>query len=215
MRAYTHVHIHIWAHMCMCISAYVRMHARIRNKYRMRINEDYMDVIDRQDVANSVGDVLDRQLKDELFCHQIDVMLNNMKPVKLDFEHASDAIYPVDDDSIKDVISKLSKLYAFSVGINLNWMDVSHVTNMKKLFSVASTMVINVDISRWDVSHVTNMSYMFAQKQFNGDISKWDVSSVRTMECMFYLSTFTGDISGWDIRSLKSSQYMFADSEFN
>jgi hypothetical protein len=60
MRAYTHVHIHIWAHMCMCISAYVRMHARIRNKYRMRINEDYMDVIDRQDVANSAGDILDR-----------------------------------------------------------------------------------------------------------------------------------------------------------
>ena len=41
-----HVHIHIWAHMCMC------MHARIRNKYCMRINEDYMDVINRQDVAD-------------------------------------------------------------------------------------------------------------------------------------------------------------------
>jgi surface protein len=181
----------------------------------MRINEDYMDVIDRQDVANSVGDILDRQLKDDFFCHQIDVVLNTMKPVKLDFWEVSDAIYPVSDDNIKDVISKLSKLYMFSAGINLNWMDTSRVTNMYKLFSVVSTIVLDVDISRWDVSSVTNMGYMFAHKQFNGDISKWDVSSVRNMSCMFDTCSFNGNISGWNIRSLKSCQYMFADSDFN
>ena len=215
MRAYTHVHIHIWAHMCMCIFAYGCMHARIRNKYRMRINEDYMDVIDRQDVANSAGNILDRQLKDDLFCHQIDVMLNTMKPVKLNFWEVSDAIYLVSDDNIKDVISKLSKLYRFSAGINLNWMDTSRVTNMYKLFSVVSTMILDVDISRWDVSHVTDMGYLFAHKKFNGDISKWDVSSVRNMSCMFDGSSFNGDIRSWNICSLKNCQYMFAYSEFN
>lgn len=215
MRANTHVHIHIWAHMCMCISAYVCMHARIRNKYRMRINEDYMDVIDRQDVADNAGDVLDRQLKDELFCHKIDIILNTMKPVKLDFWEVSDAIYPVFDDNIKDVISKLSKLYNFSDSINLNWIDTSRVTSMNNLFSVVSTIVLDVDISRWDVSHVTNMGYMFFHKVFNGDISSWDVFSVRNMAGMFDSSSFNGDISGWNIKNLKNCEYMFAYSKFN
>ena len=181
----------------------------------MRINEDYMDVIDRQDVANSANDVLDRQMKDELFCHRIDVILNTMKPVKLDFWAASDAIYPVSDDNIKDVIRILSKLYKFSSGINLNWMDTSRVTNMNNLFTVVSTKVLDVDISRWDVSYVTDMDNMFAYKKFNGDISKWDVSSVRNMVCMFDTCSFNNDISGWNIRSLRNCQYMFADSKFN
>lgn len=181
----------------------------------MRINEDYMDVIDRQDVADSAEDILNRQLKDDLFCHQIDVVLHNMKHVKLNFWDASDAIYPVSDDNIKDVITNLSTLYRFSAGINLNWIDTSRVTYMNKLFSFVNTMVLDVDISKWDVSHVTDMGYMFAHKQFNGDISKWDVSSVCNMACMFDTCSFNGNISGWNIKSLKNCQYMFADSDFN
>ena len=41
-------------------------------KYCMRINEDYMDVIDREDTYDNVTGMLDRDLKDEYFCHQID-----------------------------------------------------------------------------------------------------------------------------------------------
>ena len=162
-----------------------------------------------------MGDVLDRELKDEMFCHNIDVILNTMKPIKLDFWDASDAIYPVSDDNIKDVISKLSKLYSFSYGINLNWMDTSRVTSMYKLFSDVRTMVLDVDISKWDVSHVTEMSHMFAHNHFNNDISRWDVSTVRNMSYMFDGSSFNGDIRSWNIRSLKNCQYMFANSEFN
>ena len=207
MRAYAHVHIRIGAYVCVRACAYTE------NKYRMRINEDYIDTIESQDVADGAGDVLDRQLKDDYFLYQIDMIRNGKVPEERpDFQHASDAIYPVDNDSIKDVIGKLSKMYAFSDGINLNWMDVSHVTDMKKLFSVVSTIVINVDISMWDVSNVTDMSYMFVNKKFNGDISKWDVSSVRNMSCMFESSSFNGDISGWDIRSLRKCDYMFFNS---
>ena len=183
----------------------------------MRINEDYMDVIDQQDVADSAGDVLDRQLKDELFCHQIDVIVNTGKyPEQMpDFHHANDAIYPVDNDSIRDVIGAIGRKYMFQNMFNLNWLDVSSVTSMKRLFDVVYEKMLDVNISRWDTSNVENMSYMFNRKHFNNDISRWDVSSVKTMECMFYLSTFTGDISGWDIRSLKNCRYMFADSNFN
>lgn len=153
----------------------------------MRINEDYMDVIDRQDVANSVGDVLDRQLKDELFCHQIDVIVMNGKyPEQMpDFRHANDAIYPVDNDSIRNVISAIGRKYMFHDLFNLNWLDVSGVTDMNHLFDVVREKKLDVNISRWNTSNVENMSYMFNWKQFNNDISRWDVSSVKDMSCMF------------------------------
>ena len=176
-----------------------------------------MDVISGEDVADSAGDVLDRQIKDELFCHQIDdiVKIGKYPEQMPDFRHANDAIYPVDNDNLQDVIGALGMKYTFQNLFNLNWLDVSGVTDMNNLFAVVREKTLNVNISRWDTSNVENMDNMFNGKHFNNNISRWDVSSVRTMECMFYLSTFTGDISGWDIRSLRSCQYMFANSNFN
>ena len=67
-----------------------------------------MDVMDRKDTYDNVNSMLDKDLKDEYFCHQIDLILSGEKPESNpDFRHTNDAIYPVDDDSIKDVISKL------------------------------------------------------------------------------------------------------------
>jgi hypothetical protein len=41
-------------------------------------------------------------------------------------------------------------------------------------------------ISKWDVSHVTNMDRLFYDKRaFNEDIRAWRVSSVTTVQCMF------------------------------
>ena len=51
----------------------------------------------------------------------------------------------------------------FGNEVNLNWIDVSNVDNMAKLFK---------------------------DSDFNGDISKWDVSNVRNMEGMFKLCSF-------------------------
>lgn len=175
-----------------------------------------MDVIDRQDVADSAGDVLDRQLKDDLFCHQIDLIISGKQPEsRPDFRHASDAIYPVVNDNIYDVISVISKKYGLSDNLNLNWIDTSGVTSMYNLFGRLFDMKIDVDISRWDVSNVKDMSHMFENKNFNTDISKWDVSSVKNMESMFDSSSFNGDISGWNIKSLERCPYMFSDSNFN
>ena len=41
-------------------------------------------------------------------------------------------------------------------------------------------------ISKWDVSHVTNMKRLFREKRsFNKDVSAWDVSNVTDMRDMF------------------------------
>lgn len=94
---------------------------------------------------------------------------------------------------------------------NLNWIDVSNITNMAHLFQHHDKYSSEVDISQWDVSNVTNMSYMFAQSNFNGDISKWDVHNVTDMSGMFQNARFDGDISEWDVSNVKYHTNVFAN----
>lgn len=103
---------------------------------------------------------------------------------------------------------------------NLNYIDVSMVTDMSGLFSYFSkaeelVTSFNGDISEWDVSNVVEMSSMFAGSKFNGDISKWNVSNVKSMFAMFNRSKFNGDISKWDVSKVECMKEMFECSKFN
>ena len=60
---------------------------------------------------------------------------------------------------------------------DLNFIDVSSLTDLNHLFCGEVERKFNGDISKWDVSNVTDMQSMFEKSQFKGDISKWNLSN--------------------------------------
>ena len=98
-------------------------------------------------------------------------------------------IYKVNNKKeLKSIISHAIKLFGYNC--DLNWIDVSSITDMEGLFkgpewNYKNKHKFNGDISKWDVSNVTNMSYMFYNSSFTNNISNWNVSNVTDMRSMF------------------------------
>ena len=122
------------------------------------------------------------------------------------------AVYKVSDRrSLKKLIIDFIEYFGYKC--NLNWIDVSNITNMDNLFEDSE---FTGDISQWDVSNVTTMDMIFCGSKFNGDISNWDVSNVKNMGGMFfYNSVFNGDISKWNTSSATDMSYLFNKTTFN
>lgn len=167
-----------------------------------RINEDYLDDINQSDYTGDLSmDIVSN----------VNMLLHGDVP-NIDFNLVQEPIYKAPDrtSSLRALIESCMKIYGNEC--SLNWIDVSGITDMSKLFYYSE---FNGDISKWDVSSVTQMYCTFYHSQFNGNISDWDVSSVRIMEDMFYGSKFNGDISGWDVSSVMNMSCMFYHSVFN
>jgi hypothetical protein len=133
-----------------------------------------------------------------------------------DFDNFPDAIYPVDDKTLPILIKRLREMYGFEEHMNLNWIDVSNVTDMKELFyeefrPSRYKSVLNIDVSRWDVRNVVNTSYMFSYSTYDGDLSSWKLNSVDDCSYMFIYSNFSGDLSGWDVSNASKTKHMLSN----
>ena len=159
--------------------------------------------------------------------NQIPLFDKNDKPLKVlkDFDHSKFKNYCAfpEDDLVEDdegkyhlkknAYKKYSKPHKAGespkgtvvkkttdgANCDLNFIDVSKITDMSDLFSDEDLSQFTGDISQWDVSSVADMSRMFENSQFNGDISKWNVSNVTNMEWMFENSKFQGNIDKWNV----------------
>ena len=116
--------------------------------------------------------------------------------------------FPETKKELKEIIEQ--RIKEEGIGVDLNDIDVSEITDMSKLFRDTN---FNGDISKWDVSNVKNMLEMFYRcDKFNQDISSWDVSNVTDMSHMFYdCKAFNQDISKWDVSKVKDMGGMFWD----
>ena len=114
--------------------------------------------------------------------------------------------FPETKKELKDIIKQ--RIKQEGIEVNLNDIDVSHITDMSYLFQFLD---FNGDISKWNVSNVTDMSCMFYEcKSFNQDISGWDVSNVTDMRYMFSgCKSFNQDISKWNVSNVTDMSFMF------
>ena len=125
---------------------------------------------------------------------------------------------PTNKQALVDEITRATGAHGNEV--DLNYIDVSAITDMNNLFNDHAKQgyglqAFNGDISKWDVSKVITMASMFSgATSFNQDISKWKVSEVTNMRDMFSGATsFNQDISGWNVGEVqRDMQNMFRDA---
>lgn len=170
----------------------------------MRINEDYMEVIDRDDIANDSALSMDVRQNVQWLLDGLDT--------NIDFSLINEPIYrPKDGKELRTLICICVKKYGTEC--SLNWIDVSGRHNFSNMFYNSK---FNGDISKWDVSEGIDMYQMFAESEFNGNLSSWDVSQVENMSYMFSGAKFNNDsLANWDVRNVKDMNAMFKFSDFN
>lgn len=105
-----------------------------------------------------------------------------------------------------------SNNFTFNSASNINFWDISKITNMSGMFSGCDNY--NQALSQWDTSNVTDMSNMFLEaKSFNQNIGTWNTSSVTDMSQMFKNAyQFNSNIGNWDTSNVTNmSEMFFAD----
>lgn len=116
-------------------------------------------------------------------------------------------------EELQQIMAREIELYGLDV--NLNFLDVSSLTDLSGLMTINPLRYFNGDISQWDVSNVTNMDRTFQNSYFNGDISQWDTSNVETMAYVFEGSQFRGDVSLWNTSKVTQMHGAFANTSFD
>ncbi len=110
---------------------------------------------------------------------------------------------------VTDMSYAFHNAYSLAYAPQINNWDVSHVTNMRNMFSYAQ--LFNENIGGWNVSNVTDMTYMFnGASSFNQNIGSWYVGNVIEMSFMFAgASDFNQPIGGWTTDNVVNMDHMF------
>ena len=120
--------------------------------------------------------------------------------------------HPETKDELREII--IQRIKDDGPKCDLNDIDVSHVTNMRKLFDADDNEIFkkfNGNVSMWDVSNVNDMYSMFYEcEKFNCDLSGWNVSNVEDMRHMFFnCNKFKQNIDNWNVSNVKKLDYAF------
>jgi surface protein len=117
-------------------------------------------------------------------------------------------------DSYLEIGSSAEKMYG-----PISWWDVSHVTNMSRIFSVERNRAVtlfNADLSGWDTSNAVTMEMAFqGAESFDGDLSSWNVGKVTSMSKMFQNAhKFRGiGLSSWNTSKVQNFNSTFEGAD--
>ena len=96
--------------------------------------------------------------------------------------------------------------------IDLNWIDISNLTDLTRLFSKVKNL--NIDCSEWDTGHVEKFNYIFAfSSNTNIKANNWQFDNAKEFDGMFYMCKTINveiDAEHWNSGNVKSMQNMFA-----
>lgn len=135
-----------------------------------------------------------------------------------------------EDDDEDDSFDDAYELYEEEglVTIDLNFIDVSKITDMSYVFHEAISwenedLDIELDdfqgfyllIDRWDVSNVTDMEGMFMEVEFRADLYDWNVSNVKNMSMMFdQCGVFDSNLSSWNVSKVEYMDGIFCEENY-
>lgn len=101
----------------------------------------------------------------------------------------------------------------------LSGWDISHVTNMSRMFANNVSLGDVSSLSKWNVSHVTNLSNMFYKTAVASldPFKDWDVGQVTTLSGMFDMAGVTDltPLANWHTGRVTDLSNMFANEKPN
>lgn len=103
--------------------------------------------------------------------------------LKITSKTKSGIMTPTSAEQLRSIIERELKVQGPDA--DLNFIDTSEITDMRKLFN--GLYIRNIKIDQWDVSNVTNMDNMFwGCEKFKCDLSGWNVNNVDVYWGIFY-----------------------------
>ena len=141
------------------------------------------------------------------------------------FNGASNLRIPATDAPDLNGVTRMNSMFRGASAFNdpINHWDVSHVTDMSRLFyafdnpsSQFVPLAFNQPLDQWNVSNVTDMGSMFGgATNFNQPLNTWDVSNVTDMTFMFQFTSFNQPLDQWEVGNVLNMWELFFSTPFN
>ena len=166
----------------------------------------YTDVIDVEDQSIVMINSLYKRIEQNIFTSE------DLKDILILYKITKMKYVSKTKKELIEIIQALSLIDPKN--INLNWIDISNITDLSRVFAKSSGLTI--DCSEWDTKHVEKFNYIFAfiNKSTTIKANNWQFDSAKELDGMFYF-TFNDvnveiDAKHWNTENVTTMKNMFA-----
>ena len=166
----------------------------------------YNDVINVNDSAIDIINSLYKKIEHNAY------NADDLKRILLYYKITNTKYQPKTKKELIQIIEALSLIDPKN--INLNWIDISNITDLTRVFAKSSGLTI--DCSEWDTRHVEKFNYIFAfiNKSTMIKANNWQFDSAKELDGMFYFTSNNAsveiDADKWNTENVTTMKNMFA-----